>query len=90
MSGFALAIISDITTTSMFLTAFFVGYVTNVWIGLAVFFGTHTLIKMVNAVNGAIITNGRHSLQAGRTLASVFASQAHEPPSTPPETSSEG
>jgi len=91
--GFALAAISDITTTSVVLTGVFVGLATgNVWAGLASFFGIHTAIKIVNAVNGAIVQNARASVTASRILASVFNNTERPTPAsiTPPEESSEG
>jgi hypothetical protein len=73
--GLVLAIISDITLTSMALGSFFLGYATTAWAGLAVFFLTHTAIKAINALNGAIVQQGRLVAQAGSQLARVFDSQ---------------
>jgi hypothetical protein len=78
--GFVLAILSDVTTTSLAVGSFFVGYATNVWWGLAVFFLVHTGIKIANAVNGAIVQQGRLTANAGHRLAHIFESTA---PATP-------
>jgi hypothetical protein len=78
--GFFLAIISDITLTSLALGSFFLGYATTLWLGLAVFFLGHTVIKIVNALNSAIVQQGRlaggGSISAGERLAKVFDTQA--------------
>jgi hypothetical protein len=74
--GLVLAIISDITLTSMALGSFFLGWATTPVVGLAVFFLAHTVLKGVNALNGAIVQQGRLVAQAGVRLAQVFGDQA--------------
>jgi hypothetical protein len=74
--GLALATISDVTLTSLALGSFFLGYATTPWAGLALFFLTHTFIKIVNALNGAIIQQGRLVASSGAQLAQVFTTQA--------------
>ena len=78
--GLVLAILSDITLTSMFLGSFFLGFATTPWIGLAVFFLAHTILKGINALNGAIVQQGRLVAQSGIQLAQVFTSQAEAAP----------
>lgn len=78
--GLALAVISDVTLTSLALGSAFLGYATTPWAGLALFFLTHTLIKIVNALNGAIIQQGRMVASSGAQLAQVFTTQAEAVP----------
>jgi hypothetical protein len=74
--GLVFAILSDITLTSMFLGSFFLGFATTPWVGLAVFFLAHAILKGINALNGAIVQQGRLVAQSGIQLAQVFTSQA--------------
>ncbi len=78
--GLALAIISDITLTSMALGSFFLGWATSPVVGLAVFFLAHTVLKGVNALNGAIVQQGRMVASSGAQLAQVFGDQAAAAP----------
>jgi hypothetical protein len=92
--GMVLAILSDFTLISAALGSFFLGCATTVWVGLAAFFLLHTGIKMVNALNGAIVQGGRlaaeGSVSGGARIAQVFDDQAaaaskpsFDPPSEP-------
>jgi len=74
--GLVLATMSDITLTSMALGSFFLGWATTPVLGLAVFFLAHTVIKVVNALNGAIVQQGHLIAQSGVQLAQVFGDQA--------------
>lgn len=78
--GLALATISDVTLTSLALGSVFLGYATTTWAGLATFFLVHTAIKIVNALNGAIVQQGRMVASSGAQLASVFTQQAAATP----------
>lgn len=80
LAGLALAIVSDITLTSLALGCFFLALASNAWVGLAAFFLVHTLIKIVNALNGAIVQQGRMIATSGTQLAQVFMSQAEAAP----------
>jgi hypothetical protein len=75
-----LAIFSDITLTSMALGSFFLGWATTPLIGLAVFFLAHTVLKGVNALNGAIVRQGSLVARSGEQLARVFGDQAAAAP----------
>ena len=74
--GLVLAILSEITLTSLALGSFFLGYATTPWAGFAIFFLAHTVIKIVNALNGAIVQQGRLVANSGTQLAKVFGDQA--------------
>jgi hypothetical protein len=78
--GLLLAVFSDITLTSLAIGSFCLGRATTLWVGLALFFLGHTGIKIVNALNGAIVQQGRMVAQSGRLLASVFTAQAEAAP----------
>ena len=78
--GLLLAIISDVTTTSLALGSLSLGYATVPWVGFAIFFLGHTGIKIVNAVNGAIVQQGRMVASSGAQLAQVFNTQAEAVP----------
>jgi hypothetical protein len=78
--GLALATISDVTLTSLALGSLFLGYATTPWAGFATFFLIHTLIKIVNALNGAIVQQGRMVASSGTQLANVFMTQASAMP----------
>ena len=82
--GMVLGILTDITTTSLALGSFFLGYATTPWLGLATFFLVHTAIKMVNAVSGALVRQGNLIGNSIMRHAGVFAQQSSEPPSQPP------
>jgi hypothetical protein len=86
--GLILAILSDVTLTSLALGSFFLGYATIPWVGFAVFFLGHTGIKIVNALNGAIVQQGRLVAHSGAQLAQVFNTQteAISKPSLDPPT----
>jgi hypothetical protein len=73
--GLVLAILSDITLTSMALGSFFLSWATTPILGLAVFFWAYAILKGVNALNGAIVQQGRLVAQSGAQLARVFDSQ---------------
>lgn len=83
--GLVLAILSDVTLTSLALGSFFFGYATTPWAGLALFFLTHTFIKIVNALNGAIIQQGRMVASSGAQLAQVFTTQTEVVPRPLPD-----
>jgi hypothetical protein len=74
--GLILAILSDVTTTSLAVGSLSLGYATIPWVGFAVFFLGHTGIKVVNAINGAIVQQGRMVASSGVQLAQVFNTQA--------------
>jgi hypothetical protein len=78
--GLVLAILSDITLTSMALGSFFLGWATTPIAGLAVFFLSHAALKGLNALNGAIVQQGRMVAHSGRQLAEVFTVQAEATP----------
>lgn len=78
--GLILAVLSDITLTSLAAGSTFLGFAVSPWAGLAVFFLSHTLIKIVNALNGAIVQQGRMVANSGIQLAQVFTSQAAAAP----------
>jgi hypothetical protein len=78
--GLVIAIISDITLTSLAVGSTFLGFATTPWAGLAVFFLVHTFIKIVNALNGAIVQQGRLVASSGVQLAQVFTTQAAAAP----------
>ena len=82
--GMALGILTDITTTSLALGSFFLGYATTPYVGLATFFLVHTAIKMVNAVSGALVRQGNLVGNSIMRHAGVFAQQSSEPPQQPP------
>ncbi len=89
--GMALGILTDITTTSLALGSFFLGYATTPWIGLATFFLVHTVIKMVNAVSGALVRQGNLIGNPIMRHAGVFADQRSNPPSNePPQPTGDG
>lgn len=80
VTGLGLAVLSEITMTSLALSSFFLGYTTTPWIGLAVFFLVHTGIKIVNAITGALVQSGHIVAQSGLQLAQVFTTQVEEAP----------
>ncbi len=82
--GMALGILTDITTTSLALGSLFLGVAITPWIGLATFFLVHTIIKMVNAVSGALVRQGNLVGNSIMRHAGVFADQHSNPPSTEP------
>lgn len=79
-TGLGLAVLSEITMTSLAFASFFLGYATTPWAGLAVFFLVHTGIKIVNAITGALVQSGRIVAQSGLQLAQVFTTQAEATP----------
>lgn len=82
--GMALGALTDVTITSLALGSTFLAFATNAWVGLAVFFLLHTVIKMVNALSGAQVRQGNVVGNAIMRHAGVFAQQQHEPPSSDP------
>ncbi len=87
--GMALGALTDVTITSLALGSFFLGYATTPWVGLATFFLLHTLIKMVNAISGALVRQGNLVGNAIMRHAGVFAQQQSEPPQPTEDTTSE-
>jgi hypothetical protein len=82
--GMALGALTDVTITSLALGSLFLALATTPFVGLAVFFIMHTLIKMVNALSGAQVRQGNLVGNAIMRHAGVFAQQQSEPPSQPP------
>jgi hypothetical protein len=80
LTGLGLSALSEITMTSLALGSIFLGYATNPWIGLAVFFLIHTGIKIVNAITGALVQSGHIVAQSGLQLAQVFTAQIETAP----------
>lgn len=80
VTGLALAVLSEITMTSLALGSFFLGYTTTPWVGLAIFFLVHTGIKIVNAITGALVQSGHIVAQSGLQLAQVFTAQVEAAP----------
>lgn len=82
--GMALGVLTDIPLTSLALGSVFLALATTPYVGLAVFFLVHTLIKMVNALSGAQVRQGNLIGNAIMRHAGVFSQQTSEPPSQPP------
>src|SRR5271169_5561458 len=81
--GMALGALTDVTITSLALGSLFLALATTPFVGLAVFFLMHTLIKMVNALSGAQVRQGNLVGNAIMRHASVFADQRATPATDP-------
>jgi hypothetical protein len=76
--GFLLAFLSDVTTTSLALGSAAGGLATSAWTGVAIFFLGHTVIKIINATNGARIQHGKLVATAMYRIANIFESTQQE------------
>lgn len=72
--GFIHLILSDITTTSLFIGALLIGFLAGPLAGLATFFLGYVLLRFVNSLSGAIGSSGRAIANEMRTF-----NQRHTP-----------
>lgn len=77
LSGLVLGILTDLTLTSTFITSAAVSLATNIYWGIALFFLIQALLRIVNAVTGAIVAGakiqGQGQIQAMQLLATVLS-----------------
>jgi hypothetical protein len=92
--GLLLGGLTDLTITSTFFASVALALATNVYWAVAFFFVIHIVVRIVNAVNSAIVTNGRLAGQGALAVATALQPQDHnrlaldpKDPGPPAETS---
>lgn len=89
LGSMAIAIFTDVTSTSVAITAVALGLVTySVTVGVAVLFGLHVLIRIANSSGEATVVAGRSQARSTQILAQTvhLLAEAITPPPPPDKT----